>query len=94
MPTKQETHEHNNVALWIIIAFLAGAAFMSLLFLVHGKGLKSQAYSVYGGDFQEFGSLNHNCFDASLDGPAVQRCLGIPGPVQSDTAPYRAAPAD
>jgi hypothetical protein len=37
-----QTHGHN-LALWLTIAFLAGAAFMALVLMARNHGLKSEA---------------------------------------------------
>lgn len=80
MPTNSSSVRQNAV-LWIVIAFLAGAAVMILLFTLRGKSLRSSAYSIYQGDlgYTDNSGGYQNCFDASLNGPQVMACLGIPG---------------
>jgi hypothetical protein len=67
-----------------------------LFFIVQTVNIRSQqadAYSVFGGGYLPKPD-RMNCFDASLNGPQVMKCLGIPSGDTGRAQPSLYTPTD
>ena len=81
----------------LLTSLVAISLLLQVLFFIvqtiNIRSRKADAYSVYGGGAFRIGEAQ-NCFDASLNGPQVMKCLGIPSGDTGRAQPSLYTPTD
>jgi hypothetical protein len=77
MATKN--HNDNHLFVAFLVTFLAGMAFMAIIFMAKGHGMSGKAYSARPGEWGYQGPHTDPCYDASKSYTDLQQMGCLPG---------------